>query len=312
MANDIDTLLAQLRDSAKRTALITHDDYSDERLAQIIVDNAKIAASMTPNAQNLSEMAKLTGEAQACSEILKNRQEKKNKEQERQKRILQKKRDWEEKLEARKDEAILNLKYAASPNGQLVAAILEDEDGKTEEELYGWCDELSSLEEKDFHAMLEGLVSEGILVKYSDDDKYYLRVICDESMQWNRESAVRLYKSLTGNQRIAEKFYESLKHSPHVSTRYFASRFYQDDKSRFFKGEYIFKNLYFAITETLEANKNMPVCEKDIAEDISDRHPAAAFMRDNGIITVAFTEKDADGYDEKYYLWGIIGERGRF
>ena len=65
----------------------------------------------------------------------------------------------------KKEGRFLRLKNAASPNGQLVAAILEDEDGKTAEELAGWCDELAEIPDEKFSELLEGLITEGFLEK---------------------------------------------------------------------------------------------------------------------------------------------------
>ncbi len=172
----------QLRSLAKTTGRIQHEHDSDEQLQRFILDNMGVVSSMP--ASRVAEGYKLLGEIDACNEILKERKEKRE-------RAEKAKKDYMASLERRRDDALLTLKAAATPNGQLVAAILEDEDGKTAEELAGWCDELASLDEAEFRALLDDLVGDGILERKAEEQKYYLRVLCTEKVQWDAEAAIR-------------------------------------------------------------------------------------------------------------------------
>jgi len=82
--------------------------------------------------------------------------------------------------EKAEEEAYYRLKAAYTPNGQLVAAILEEEDGKTLGEIAGWCDELAALDTADFERILQDLKDDGILEKTGD--KYYLNRICTKTL----------------------------------------------------------------------------------------------------------------------------------
>ncbi len=170
----------QIRSLAKTTGRIQHASDSDEQLREFVLDNMRIVSSLP--ASRVAEGYKLLGEIDACNEILKERQE-------RRERVEKAKKDYLNSLERRRDDALLTLKAAATPNGQLVAAILEDEGGMTTEELAGWCDELASLDEAEFRDLLDDLAGDGILER--KDGRYYLRVLCTEKVQWTAESAAR-------------------------------------------------------------------------------------------------------------------------
>lgn len=79
----------------------------------------------------------------------------------------------------RVEKAFMNLKAAYTPNGQLVAAILEDETSLTEEELHNWCDELQAIADEEFHVLLSNLVDDGIIYQPDPDQgKYHLLRLC--------------------------------------------------------------------------------------------------------------------------------------
>lgn len=93
------------------------------------------------------------------------------------------KETYEEKIK----KAYLNLKAAFTPNGQLVAAILEEEDCLTESEIHSWCDELQAIDDGEFHELLEDLASDGVIGKMDADDpasetKYQLLRVCLKSL----------------------------------------------------------------------------------------------------------------------------------
>jgi len=87
--------------------------------------------------------------------------------------------------EARKElkrECISNLRTAASANGQLVAAILEEEDGLTSEQIGSWCEELETLDEDALKALIYGLCKEGIIER-DKEGKFHLLFIMDEDLK---------------------------------------------------------------------------------------------------------------------------------
>jgi hypothetical protein len=106
----------------------------------------------------------------ACNEIIESRK----KEKEERNTASE---TWKSIIKQQKESNILNLPAASSANGQLIAAILEDEDGKTAEEITGWCDELAALGLDECKSLLDQLVSENIL-ELGEDQKYYLLNIC--------------------------------------------------------------------------------------------------------------------------------------
>ena len=161
-----------LQSSSKRLGKMTHKDDSDEHLREIVTRNLSAAAGMPNTEDGIIESYKLLGEAEACSELLSEREEKRE-------RVRDAAEKWKRDLPGKKEGRFLRLKNAASPNGQLVAAILEDEDGKTAEELAGWCDELAEIPDEKFSELLEGLITEGFLEK-DDKNRYHLLGICTE------------------------------------------------------------------------------------------------------------------------------------
>ena len=162
--------------AAKDLALLQHRNDTDEMLREVIKrSGAQILSNTGLTDADLSLKSRLSGEVDGCVEILRSR-EKANEEREK------KAREWNDRLPERKAKAILNLPNAASPNGQLVAAILEEApDGLTEQQLASWCDELAAIPEEEFRALLDGLVGESILEK-QEDERYRLLSVLDEDM----------------------------------------------------------------------------------------------------------------------------------
>ena len=155
----------------KRYYLTEHENKPDKELMRIAQDSAR-AVSLIPANATSSDIAKgqqLLSEVAACQEILEKR--KKNRDA-----VDNAIKSWESELQRRKESAILNLPYASSLNGQLVAAILEEEDGKTADEIRAWYDELVVMDDQEYQALLNGLMTESIIEKKGD--RYYLKNIC--------------------------------------------------------------------------------------------------------------------------------------
>ena len=153
-----------------------HQDKSDAELRQIVLNNSKkvTALPVSPTPKMLADAKQWLAEVKACNAILSARNER---------RIARNAtiKEWEAGQEAAKMKAILNLPTGITPNGQLVAAILEDEGiAMTAQEIAGWCDELGELEESDLQSLLDGLQRERIIGR--DGDKYFLRQAVTESL----------------------------------------------------------------------------------------------------------------------------------
>ena len=122
-----------VRESAKSLGLIQHGDKSDTELQQIILNNSKLAIGLGTDPQSIAQSYRLLGEIDACNELLAQRKAEREE-------IKRGKKKWVEELQKRKDDALLALRAAATPNRQLVQAILEDKDRLSRSELAGWCD----------------------------------------------------------------------------------------------------------------------------------------------------------------------------
>ncbi len=179
----IQSQLNDLKRSAFNLGKLQHKNDTDEQLKEIFVRNSGAIARMPQTESGILESYKLMGEMEACSQILSERQAKKN-------RIKGAADAWQAGRKGKEKERFLYMKNAASPNGQLVTAILEDEDGKTAEELATWCDELEELPEEDFKSLLDGLVEEGF-VERDDEERYHLLGICTEDPVLSPEMAER-------------------------------------------------------------------------------------------------------------------------
>ena len=188
-----------IKDAAKALGLIQHKDKSDSELQQIILNNARLVAGIGTDPSSISQGYRLMGESEACNELLAQR----NAERER---IKTGKEKWVEELQKRKDDALLSLRAAATPNGQLVQAILEDEDSLSQMELAGWCDELASLDDEELTKLLKDLVEDGVLASSGKDGRYRLRVVCDANQQWSSDNSIRaISHSAMRNKELAMK-----------------------------------------------------------------------------------------------------------
>ena len=109
------------------------------------------------------------------------------------KKLLNEKKDWKKrcvdaraeltsKMQRWRHEYILNLKAAASANGQLIAAVLEEEDGLTTDQIGSWCEELEMLSSDALDSLLHELCLERI-IKRDNEGKYHLRYILNEDLK---------------------------------------------------------------------------------------------------------------------------------
>ena len=148
---------------------------SDAQLQNIMnTASTKLLTETLPGNIGYSEQRDLKAQVAAASSVLKKRKE----HAERMKSII-------ETRKQKQKESYRNLRVAFTFNAQLVAAILEDEDGKTIEELNGWCDELSVIERSEFRQLLSDMVIDGVIEKKGD--KYFLERLCEEDLLFSDE-----------------------------------------------------------------------------------------------------------------------------
>ena len=174
----LEDVLEQIKEQEKKNCLWTHSKKTDEELRAIIVHNA-----LAIQHQEGAVAFRTAGESEACSELLKQRKEKQARDEAEQLAIADAIHNWEktEFVRKRRLEAALSLPTATSHYGQLVAAILEEEDGLIAEEIQQWSNELNSMEEKVFKKLLKSLTKEGIIT-VDREKKYRLLTTCDKTL----------------------------------------------------------------------------------------------------------------------------------
>lgn len=162
--------------STQRTVYtLRNEGKSDSELQLYIMQLAGKIQSIPPGPSRylLSQAEELMAEAKVCEDILASRKSNRD-------RLEQAHKEWERRLPERRYAAILNLKEAATPNGQLIAAILEDEGSLSEQEISTWCEELAAMDRSVLHDLLNALVTEGVL-DFSNN-KYRIRRICTDTL----------------------------------------------------------------------------------------------------------------------------------
>ena len=91
--------------------------------------------------------------------------------------------------EAYHDERLKELRAAHTPNGQLIAAILEEENWKTIDELNSWCDELATMDRTELKELLQGFTLDGVIEKKGD--KYGLVRLCEDNLMFSNEDCFK-------------------------------------------------------------------------------------------------------------------------
>ncbi|MCQ2467687.1 MAG: hypothetical protein MJ166_09235 [Clostridia bacterium] len=168
--------MEKLRQLSAEYALKKYKDCSDEELDKMIMDRFMLSASLlySDDEKHQIQYYEIMGEIDACSEILSERKKAKDRE-------VAKIESWLKDKNQRKIYAFKKLEYSVSPNGQLVASILEENlNGLRADEIRAWYDELLALNDDEYQVLLDALVDEGVL-EYLDE-KYFLFRICDKSL----------------------------------------------------------------------------------------------------------------------------------
>lgn len=277
--------MEELRASAKRLALLQHKDDTDEQLRETVLRNVRAIGLLPSTNQGAMEGYKLLGEVDGCNEILAQRQAKRQKTQDA-------KDKWKRELADRRKKAVLNLPNAVSSNGQLVAAILEDEDGKTAEELHGWCDELAALSDEDFNALLNGLVDEGILRRKGKS--YRLLTPCTEELTYTMKAwedrVKELYES-PEERDIADAFLLLLRSTD--DELYSIGDFFRDLKNDIFTSDRLDKVRSIELGDFKVKRVLDKLCKAHVLE----------------LVYQGETENISDRNKECYYQFALLGER---
>lgn len=194
---NFDESLAGIRDSRKNICLLSYRGKDSKELTAIINTNNQLIQTMSSPSE-VPRASALLGEIDACVEILNERKKVEQRKNEILETVRKAKKQWKNELADRRKEAILHLPVASSYLGQLIAAILESEDGKTAEEIAQWGEDLSTINESKFRSTLLSLVKEGILV--FKDYKYFLINLCTETLfpenplQWAKKKLILMGK----------------------------------------------------------------------------------------------------------------------
>lgn len=126
---------------------------------------------------NEYEGQKMLGEMDACNHILEVREFKQNEEY----AMWDAMRHWEKSVIERRKKAILQIPAAISYHGQLIAAVLDEEDNLSAEEIRQWSNELATLDNSEYQKLLDDLCEEKVLY-INDDGNYSLLSLCTEDL----------------------------------------------------------------------------------------------------------------------------------
>lgn len=171
--NDYDNLVEACIEKAIRE----HKDKSDAELEKIAMHNA-VAIQTT---SDLIESSKMLGELKGCKEIQRWRAEEMERKLLEASSIGRASASWLLGQHDRKKKAVLNLPVATSYHGQLIAAILDEEDDLTAEEIRQWSDELAAMDNKEYKKLLAALVDENILY-INNNGNYSLLTLCTSDL----------------------------------------------------------------------------------------------------------------------------------
>lgn len=164
--------LNDLKKAKRDLCLLTHKDKTDDELHAILEHNS-VAIYTLDKADAYAAL----GESEACNEILAKRAQLQNYKFNEELNMMFALQNWEEANVARRKKAIMNLLAATSYHGQLVTAVLEEEDGLTAEEIRNWADELAAMDDDEYKKLLDNLDKERVLF-LDNDGKYYLLSLC--------------------------------------------------------------------------------------------------------------------------------------
>lgn len=171
--SEIDKLVEVCLDKATRE----HCNKSEAELNQIVQHNYLAIHSTNDEI----EAAKMLGEMKGCQEILRWRKEEEERILNEEMAIGAASADWLLGLQDRKKKAAHNLPAATSYHGQLVAAILDEEDNLTAEGIRQWADELVAMDDEEYKKLLDALVDENILY-INNDGNYSLLTLCTPNL----------------------------------------------------------------------------------------------------------------------------------
>ena len=138
-------------------------------MQEINSKNVRIVSSTPVDTNNFQTISRCYAEGIVCKEIL-----------EKRKNYLVAIKNWRNNLLERREKAILNLSFAVSELGQLIAAILEFKGELRLKEICACVKEYNDIEDSEIIECINGLVKEEIIFK--TDDKYHILNICTASL----------------------------------------------------------------------------------------------------------------------------------
>lgn len=154
-----------------------HKDKTVAELRVIMEHNAAAIYS-----QNEEGARMLLAESQACAELVQKKNAASDYIETEEMNRAYSLPTWERANDARRKKAVHNLPAATSYRGQLVIAVLEEEDNLTAEEIRQWSDELSAMDNDEYKKLLDALCGEEILY-CTNDSKYAILSFCSPDLQ---------------------------------------------------------------------------------------------------------------------------------
>ena len=186
--------LRNLRESSRELALMDLQDKSINELREVMLKDLSLVSGLPSTQSGALEGYKLLGEADACRDLIAHHEE-----------IRKLKTEWKDAAKQRAARAITNMPNAITYEGQLVASILEEENGLAADEIACYTDELAAMDEEAFIKLLAGLAAEGIIEKRSaaegEESKYFLRMPLLQSGTWTAEYLRRYFDALPKNRK---------------------------------------------------------------------------------------------------------------
>ena len=167
--------------------------YKDKTVAELrVILDQSVAARYS---QDEEGARLLLAKAEACAELINKKNEAANYIEKEELNRTYSLSEWERANSARRKKAISNLPAATSYHGQLVVAVLGEEDFLTAEEIRQWSDELATMGAGEYHKLLKALCDEEILC-CTEDGKYSILSFCTpdlmrtDPMQWLKQRHV--------------------------------------------------------------------------------------------------------------------------
>lgn len=165
--------LQELIANWEKILFLDYEDKEKDELQSDMLAAMKRVSMLSGNPSDVSELVKNTAIVNICKKQI----EKYNQEI---KMIAELDSDYKSELEGRRCAAVLNLSAALTLKGQLVVAILEDQEDLTMDMIKNWGDDFSDMTDEEFSQLLSDLCKDGLIEK--EGENYSLICSCDGSL----------------------------------------------------------------------------------------------------------------------------------